>query len=161
MSDVQVTVFGYVGSDVEFREGNGGADRAMFRVGSTPRFFDRAQGSWRDSETVWVTVKAWRAMAHNVVSSIHKGEPVVVVGKLRTHVWKDEQTGESRRRDVVEAVSVGHDLSKGTSAFRRHERPVERVESSADDAEIIEQLERDAATTDTPVRHGVQQQPAA
>jgi len=141
MSDVTVTMFGYVGSDVEFRDGGGGADRAIFRVGSTPRFYDRAQGSWRDLETVWITVKAWRALAHNVASSISKGDPVVVVGKLRAQVWLGED-GQQRRRDVLEASTVCHDLAKGTSAFRRAERLAERVEEPANDEEMIRQVER-------------------
>ncbi len=145
MSDVTVTVFGYVGSDVEFRSGGAGADRAIFRVGSTPRFFDRSQGSWRDLETIWITVKAWRALASNVASSISKGDPVVVVGKLRAQVWLGED-GQQRRRDVLEASTVCHDLAKGTSAFRRSERPTDRVEETVDDEEMIRQVERSSDT---------------
>ena len=142
MSDVTVTVFGYVGSDVEFHGGGNGTDRAIFRVGSTPRFFDRSQGSWRDLETVWVTVKAWRALAHNVASSIHKGDPVVVIGKMRTQVWGGENGQPPNRRDVLEASTVCHDLAKGTSAFRRSERTAERPEETANDEELIRRVER-------------------
>ena len=140
MSDVTVTVFGYVGSDVEFHGSGNGSDRAIFRVGSTPRFFDRAQGSWRDLETVWLTVKAWRALAHNVASSIHKGDPVVVVGRMRTQVWTDKE-GQQQRREVLEASTVCHDLAKGTSAFRRSERTAERVEERSNDEEMIRRAE--------------------
>jgi len=141
MSDVTVTVFGYVGSDVEFHGGGNGTDRAIFRVGSTPRFFDRAQGSWRDLETVWVTVKAWRTLAHNVASSIHKGDPVVVIGRMRTQVWGGDDGQPPNRRDVLEASTVCHDLAKGTTAFRRSERAVERPEETTNDAELIRRVE--------------------
>ncbi len=139
MSDVTVTLFGYVGSDVEFHGDGNGSDRAIFRVGSTPRFFDRSQGMWRDLETVWITVKAWRSLAHNVASSIHKGDPVVVVGKLRAQVW-DDKDGQQQRRDVLEATTVCHDLARGTSAFRRNERP-ERPAETSDDEELIRKVE--------------------
>jgi single-strand DNA-binding protein len=141
MSDVSVTVFGYVGTEVEFRGGNGKAERAMFRIGSTPRWFDRATREWRDSDTVWLTVKAWRDLARNVASSINKGEPVVVVGKLRASVWTGDD-GAEHRRDVLEATTVAHDLARGTSAFRRTERAVERTDSAADDEEMFRELER-------------------
>jgi single-strand DNA-binding protein len=148
MSDVTVTVFGYVGTDVEFRGGKGSPERAMFRIGSTPRYFDKAAREWRDSDTVWLTVKAWRDLARNVSSSIHKGEPVIVIGKLRASVWTGDD-GVEHRRDVLEATSVAHDLAKGTTAFRRAERPVEPDTTSADDEEMFRELER-SVPSDSP-----------
>jgi single-strand DNA-binding protein len=139
MSDVHVTLSGYVGSEVEFKEGFNRAgeryphnDRAFFRLGSTPRFFDRSTGRWRDGETVWLTVKVWRGLAHNVASSVSMGEPVVVVGKLKTSVWKG-QDAEVHSRDVLEATVVGHDLNRGTSAFSRATRQVEQHDPAPDD----------------------------
>ena len=117
MEDVQITVFGWVGTDPEFHSGQGYGDRVTFRLASTPRFFDRGQGSYRDQETVWLGVKVWRGLAHNVASSVHKGDPVVVVGRLRAQVYKAD--GEDRRYQELEATTVGHDLTKGTSMFAR------------------------------------------
>lgn len=116
-----MTVFGWVGSDPEFHSGQeSSGDRATFRLASTPRFFDKSRGGYRDQETVWLGVKTWRALAHNVASSIHKGDPVVVVGRLRAQVYRVE--GEERRYQELEATVVGHDLTKGTSMFRRTTR---------------------------------------
>lgn len=147
MSDVTVTVFGYVGTEVEFRGGNGKPERAMFRIGSTPRYFDRAAREWRDSETVWLTVKSWRDLARNVASSINKGEPVVVIGKLRASVWTGDD-GVEHRRDVLEATTVAHDLARGTSAFHRTERVVEREDTSAEDEDMFRELDRSASAQD-------------
>ena len=145
MGDVQVTVVGYVGTDIDYREGNGTGARAMFRVGSTPRFYDRNQGAWRDQETVWLTVQAWRTLAQNVMSSVRKGEPVIVVGKLRAHAWKDDE-GEIRRRHVLEATSVGHDLTRGTSAYlRTSTAKVERSDEPVD-AAVHARLEKQSET---------------
>ncbi len=131
MSEAQMTLTGYVGTDVDYRAGRDGAPpRARFRVACTPRFFDRQQGAWRDQETVWKTVKVWRALAANVASSVRKGEPVVIVGRVRAEVWKDED-GELRSDEVLEATSVGHDLNRGTSAFlRRPVAPAEQTDRS-------------------------------
>lgn len=140
MHDAQVTISGYVGTDVEFRSSNGnGYDRAVFRIGSTSRFRDRRDGVWRDHETVWMTVKAWRALAQNVAASIQRGEPVVVVGRLRAERWTGED-GEERRRDVLEASMVAHDLNRGTTAFRRAERTTEKIEQP-DDSQVYAKLE--------------------
>ncbi|MDN5851820.1 MAG: single-stranded DNA-binding protein [Actinomycetia bacterium] len=128
--DAQVTISGYVGTDVEFRSsGASGTDRAMFRLATTPRFLDRRQGVWREQETVWMTVKAWRTLAQNVASSIRCGEPVVVMGKLRAERW-DGEDGQERRRDVLEATMVAHDLGRGTAAFQRNERLADRADQA-------------------------------
>ena len=115
MSDVQTTIIGYVGGDVTFREGGaGGPDRATFRVASTPRFYDKNNGGWRDGETVWSTVSCWRALAGNVKTSVHSGDPVVVIGRRRVNVWESGE-GVKQEREFVDAQVVRHDLCRGTS----------------------------------------------
>jgi len=146
MYDAMLTIGGYVGTDVDFRDGNGTGALAVFRVGSTPRRFDRASGSWRDQETVWMTVKAWRGLAHNVKASVRKGEPVLVTGRLRASRWKDE-SGEERSRVVIDAVAVGHDLNRGTSAFLRTERPTVRGDD-ADDTTVMRRLDGSGSSGD-------------
>ncbi|MGH3358354.1 MAG: single-stranded DNA-binding protein [Nocardioidaceae bacterium] len=149
MHDAQVTISGYVGTNVEFRSSNGnGYDRAVFRLGSTPRFRDRRDGVWRDQETVWMTVKAWRTLAQNVAASVQRGEPVIVVGKLRAERWKGDD-GEDHRRDVLEATTVAHDLNRGTSAFRRSERPAEQPERP-DDTHIYAKLDEETKVVTAP-----------
>jgi single-strand DNA-binding protein len=110
-----VHVSGYVGTDVELRSGSG---LATFRLATTPRY--RKNGDWVDGNTTWLTVTCWRSLAEHVASSIRKGDPVIVVGRLRTNVWQG-QDGPVERL-ILEAITVGHDLSRGTSAFRRMER---------------------------------------
>ena len=140
MYDAMLTIGGYVGTDVELREGSGGGGAlAVFRLGSTPRWFDRASGAWRDQETVWLTVKAWRGLAHNVKASVRKGEPVVVHGRLRASRWKDE-SGEDRTRTVLDAITVGHDLNRGTTAYLRTERAAPR-DDDVDDTALIRKVD--------------------
>ncbi|CAN5842150.1 hypothetical protein BH20ACT6_BH20ACT6_02960 [soil metagenome] len=121
MNDVYTTMVGFVGTDVDYYEGSGSHARATFRLASTSRYFDASQGGWRDRETVWLTVKAWRWLALNVSSSVRKGEPVIVFGRLTTHVWRDEHN-EERSRLELEAIAIGHDLTRGTSAFLRRRK---------------------------------------
>jgi single-strand DNA-binding protein len=65
-------------------------------------------------------VSCFRLLAEHVAASVRKGDPVVVVGKLRTNVW--EKDGQTHERLGLEADMVGHDLNRGTSAFRRRPR---------------------------------------
>ena len=53
---------------------------------------------------------------------------MVVTGRLRTRVW--ESQGTKHERMVIEASSIGHDLSRGTSRFTRN--PV-RIDTDEDD----------------------------
>lgn len=151
MHDVQVTISGYVGTSVDFRSSKGnGYDRAVFRLGSTPRFRDRRDGVWRDQETVWMTVKVWRGLAQNVAASVQRGEPVIVVGRLRAERWTDDD-GQEHHRDVLEATTVAHDLNRGTTAFHRAERAAARETPSADDTQVYAKLDREAEAATAPV----------
>ncbi|GAA1958264.1 hypothetical protein GCM10009738_35610 [Kitasatospora viridis] len=116
MNETVVTMIGNVASPVQYGQTAGGIAMANFRMAATERRYDRARGEWVDGDTNWVTVIAWRHLATNVVSSIEKGQPVVVSGRLRVREWEDD----GKRRSVVEidARSIGHDLGRGTSAFR-------------------------------------------
>lgn len=124
MNEAFVTFQGWVGGDVTHRDTQQGSV-ANFRVGSTPRIRKRS-GEWVDGPTSWFSVSCWRALADHVRDSVHKGEPVLVHGRLRTDVWTRED-GQSSTTYVVEATYVGHDLSRGTAAFVRSTRP-ERAE---------------------------------
>jgi len=134
--DAMVWMTGYVGGDVEFRTVKEEYTFASFRLACTPRLW--RGGEWVDAETTWIAVSCSRGLAENVRSSIGKGDPVVVAGKLRTDRWTDGQGG-AHERLVIEAVSVGHDLSRGTSVFRRASRAVaEAAENTVEVTEVSE-----------------------
>ena len=118
--DAHVHLTGNVGGDVEFR--NNTVPVASFRLACTPRV--RKAGEWTDGATTWLTVTCFRGLADNVAGSLRRGDPVLVGGRLRTNVWTKE--GVKHERLVLEATSVGHDLTWGTSAFRRTARTTGR-----------------------------------
>lgn len=113
--EAQVHITGYAGTEVESR-GNGTV--SAFRLACTPRI--RTKSGWTDGNTTWIEVACFRTLAQHVAQSVHKGDPVLVVGKLRTNVW--EKDGQTYERLVLEADMVGHDLNRGTSAFQRTPR---------------------------------------
>ncbi|MFF4340225.1 single-stranded DNA-binding protein [Kitasatospora sp. NPDC001540] len=117
MDEALVTMVGNAASSVTYRETPGGVSVANFRLAARERRYDRERGDWADGETTWVTVVAWRRLAVNVVSSVNKGDPLLVSGRLRVREW--EQEGNRRVEVEIDARAVGHDLARGTSAFRR------------------------------------------
>jgi single-strand DNA-binding protein len=117
MNETYVTLVGNVASDVKHRTSERGIHIASFRLASSARRFDRGQQCWVDGDTMFMTVTCWRQLAENVASSVAKGHPVVVSGRLQTNIWEAE-TGKRVSVEVT-AHAVGHDLSRGTAAFRR------------------------------------------
>ncbi|WP_316527406.1 single-stranded DNA-binding protein [Kitasatospora brasiliensis] len=113
---MQVTVIGNVATEVSYGETGGGVPMANFRLGCTERRYDRQRECWVDGDTHWMTVTAWRALAVNLIGSLNKGDPVLVSGRMRVREWGE---GEAKRARVeIDARSVGHDLTRGTTAFR-------------------------------------------
>lgn len=139
--EAQIALTGNVGSEVELTQGEG-YTFARFRLGCTPRV--RKGDVWADGETTWVGVSTSRRLAQHVKDSVKKGQPVVVVGRLRTHTWVDK-TGERHETLQVVATAVGHDLTWGTAAFTRapkaEDRPAPdagRVVVDPDTGEVLE-----------------------
>lgn len=113
-----------------------------FRVASPQRHFNRSQNTWIDGETNWYTVSAFRQLAEHAATSLHKGERIVVRGKLKLRQWeRDEKTGLSAE---IEADSLGHDLRWGSAQFTRtvvageDDADGDRAEVSADEEASLE-----------------------
>ncbi|MEE1834792.1 single-stranded DNA-binding protein [Streptomyces sp. SP17KL33] len=119
MNETMVCVVGNVATQPVCRELSTGSS-ARFRLAVTSRYWDREKNEWTDGHTNFFTVWARRALAANVASSVALGDPVVVHGRLK--VRAEQRDGQSWVSADVDAVAVGHDLSRGTSAFRRTPR---------------------------------------
>ncbi|MFC4493352.1 single-stranded DNA-binding protein [Streptomyces ovatisporus] len=117
MNESQVTVVGNVATPVDFRTSAAGVPTVRFRLASTVRRYDQKSGGWADAFTNFYTVWAWRALAANLASSVTVGEPLVVTGQLR--IRQTERDGRQYVSAELTASAVGHDLSRGTSAFVR------------------------------------------
>lgn len=91
------------------------------RIASNERRFDKVSQRWVDGDSLYLPVHCWRNLAENV-SSLVKGDPVIVVGRLRTREWTTE-LGERRSVVEIEADAIGPDLARCTvSGVRRPRR---------------------------------------
>ena len=112
-----ITLTGLVATAPKHIVTSEGLQITSFRLASTQRRFDRAEGKWVDAETNWYTVTAFRHLAANVIGSVLKGQRIIVVGALRIRNW---DAGERSGTTVeVDADAIGHDLGFGTTAFTR------------------------------------------
>jgi single-strand DNA-binding protein len=109
---------------------------ASFRIASTSRRFDRATQRWVDSGQLFLGVSCWRELGTNAAVSLHKGDPVIVSGKLSTRTY--EKDGQSRSVCELEALAVGPDLARGTAVFRRTPRLAEEPAAApADESRLV------------------------
>src|SRR2546423_11199428 len=92
--DNQVTIVGNLTRDPELRYTPNGAALVKFGVAVSRRAKDDATGQWKDVETNFFNVTAWRTLAENVAETLTQGARVVVVGRLRTNQGETQEGQE-------------------------------------------------------------------
>lgn len=117
MNETELTVAGRVVADPEHRTTRTGLQFTIFRLASTVRRRSR-EGVYVDGPTSFYNVAAYRALGMNSHTSLRKGDPVIVHGRLTISSWQraDESWGSSAD---IEALSVGHDLTFGTTEYAK------------------------------------------
>ena len=126
MNDIITTVIGNAVTDVSLRVTSTGTSVASFRIASNSRRFDKSTNSWIDQEPSYLSITAWSQLAENVALSVHKGQGLVVTGKLKVRQWQD---GDKSGTNVeIDATAIGHDLNRGTSEFTKVKRVSEFYE---------------------------------
>jgi single-strand DNA-binding protein len=97
MPDTHVTITGNLTADPELRFTPNGAAVANFRIAVTSRVRDG--NTWRDGDTSYFRINAWRQLAQHVTDSLSKGDRAVVIGRLKSRSW---ETPEGDQRSVIE-----------------------------------------------------------
>ena len=121
MGETPVTVVGTLVTDMRPRRvGPDGSLVLNFRVASNERRFDKVSESWVNGESLYLSVSCWRRLAENAASMV-KGDPVIVIGKLRTREWTTDQ-GERRSVVEMEASAIGPDLARCAATVRKQRR---------------------------------------
>jgi len=126
MNDIITTVIGNAVTDVSLRVTSSGTSVASFRIASNSRRFDKSTNSWIEQEPSYLSITAWSQLAENVALSVHKGQGLVVTGKLKVRQWQDAD--KSGTNVEIDATAIGHDLNRGTSEFTKVKRVSEFYE---------------------------------
>jgi single-strand DNA-binding protein len=116
----QVVIVGNLTDDPELRYTPNGAAVANFRVAVNRRYKDQS-GEWKDGETSFFRVNAWRSLGENAAESLTRGSRVVVVGRLRARSW-ETQEGETRSTVEIEADELGPSLRWATAKVEKTQR---------------------------------------
>jgi single-strand DNA-binding protein len=157
--DTAVTIVGNVLTAPEWRRTVGtGTTLVTFKVASTSRRFDKDRESWVNGDSLRVRVSCWRKLGENVSLSVQLGDPVIVHGRLYSRDWTDDQ-GARHTSYELDAMSIGHDLSRGVGKFarRRPAGPTGMVHDEANAAaiggELTEAIEDPGRPGDLPPDH--------
>ncbi|WP_166983782.1 single-stranded DNA-binding protein [Paramicrobacterium fandaimingii] len=128
-----ITVTGVVGTTPHLGDA-AGTPVCNFRLATSLRRYDKQTGAWTEYGTNWYSVGAYRYLGKNVAASVRKGDRVVVTGRVRLREWSN-QAGKGMTIDI-DATSVGHDLTWGTTTFRKHNDTGDAVEAEAGPVDV-------------------------
>jgi single-strand DNA-binding protein len=117
MPDTHVAITGNLTDDPEVTFTPNGTQVANFRLAVTPRV--REGDQWKDGDTSFFRITAWRDLATHLADSLSKGDRVIVLGQLRTRSWEDKDSGEKRSVVEVTAEEVGPSLKWATAKPER------------------------------------------
>jgi single-strand DNA-binding protein len=120
-SENQIVIVGNLTDDPELRYTPNGAAVANFRVAVSRRVKDDATGQWKDADTSFFRVAAWRSLGENAAESLTRGSRVVVVGRLRSRTY-ETQEGETRTSVEIEADEVAPSLRWATAKVEKVSR---------------------------------------
>ena len=118
MNETLLTVVGHVANEPTLRVTSSGTHVTGFRLACTERRYDKGLGAWRDGDTMFWGVSCWRAAAENVADSLVKGQPVIVHGRVKERTY-DDKDGVRRSSMEIDALAVGHDLTRGVAKFTK------------------------------------------
>lgn len=125
-----ITLTGRLVADPELKFTAKGDAVANCRVVTSARRLNKESQRWEDVDVTFWQVTGWRQLAENVAESLSKGDQVVVVGKMKSREWQDNE-GNKRVSWEVDAQHIAADLSRATAKVQRVSR--ESVAAPADD----------------------------
>ncbi|HVV70369.1 MAG TPA: single-stranded DNA-binding protein [Verrucomicrobiae bacterium] len=103
MNDInQVTIVGRLTRDPEVRFAATGTAVASFAIATNHRYQDKA-GQWKD-EVAFIPCSSFGRAAEQLAQR-HKGEPMLVTGRLRTESWTKDGVNHSRLVMVADTTS--------------------------------------------------------
>lgn len=119
--DTTITIVGNLVDDPNLRFTPSGQAVANFRVASTPRFFDRQSGDWKDGDALFLTCNVWRQAAENVAETLQKGMRVIVQGRLKQRAYETRE-GDKRTVFEIEVDEVGPSLRNAIAKVAKTQR---------------------------------------
>lgn len=98
-----VTLLGRVGKEPDIRNFQSGSKLASFTLATTETWKDKS-GNNKES-TQWHNISVWGGNAAVVEDNVHKGDQVLVIGKVTYEEWTDKD-GHKRQTTKIIADKI-------------------------------------------------------
>lgn len=102
-----ITFVGNLTEDPDLRYTSAGVPVVNFRVASNRRW--QSRDGQQQEETTFMGVSAWRDLADNAGQSLHKGDRVVVIGRVKVRSYENQQ-GQTVWVTEIEADEIAPSL---------------------------------------------------
>jgi single-strand DNA-binding protein len=118
MADNSVTLVGNITREPELRFTGGGKGVASFGLAVNRRY--QVNGEWQEKVSFF-NIVAWDSLGENAAASLHKGNRIIVSGRLEQ---REYETREGEKRTVVEIVAdeIGPSLRWARAEIERISR---------------------------------------
>ena len=146
-NETTLTITGNLVDDPELRFTPAGQPVARFRIASTPRFYDKASGEWKDGDPLFLTINVWRQAAENVAESMTRGMRAIVTGRLRQRSYETKE-GDKRTVYELEADEVGVSLRSATAKVAKVARTKPAGDGSQGQGQVRGQGDADPWASD-------------
>ena len=91
----KVILIGYLGKNPETRTLENGTLLCRFSMATTEVFKNRQTGEkWNHTE--WHNITLWRGLAEIAEKHLHKGDKVLIEGRIRSRAWVDKESGQTK-----------------------------------------------------------------
>ena len=102
-SDINIGLIGgRLGADPEHKGENG---PVTFRLASNRWVPGRDGGEGRE-DTSWMTVVCWGQLAERVATTYHKGDRLLVEGRIQIRQWEEADSGKTREGFELVATTI-------------------------------------------------------
>jgi single-strand DNA-binding protein len=106
MNLAQITVVGNLVTDPDTRTLADGRLRTRLRIAASSRTLDPRTGRWRDGDTTFLAVVAWRGLAA-AAAELPRGGRVVVIGHLRQYDYARDGQREIGYEVQAQEIALG------------------------------------------------------
>ena len=91
----KVILIGNLGKNPETRTLESGVVMCRFSI-ATSETYRNSQSGEKTSHTEWHNIVLWRNLAEVADKYLHKGDKVLIEGRIRSRSWEDKESGQMR-----------------------------------------------------------------